>query len=502
MPEKAAPPASKPVVPEPAANTPAQPQAPKPAVAPAAPPQAPKPAAAPVAAQQPPKPAAAPAGAPQAAKPAAGPAAPTQGPKPAAAPAAPLPPTPARVPAAANAPTAKTPDAVAAPLPQVAAAAAEPEVVAPLPLGQRALQIIRQRPGFLLLVVLPFLAACMYYGVVASDRYVGEAKLLVKRINSSDGLSLNLGLLAGGSVTDREDALYLREYILSPDMAAYLDQAIGLRGLYGTAQADWLSRLAPDATREEYLDFFRQHVHVHLDDASSVVTLQVEGFDPGSAKRVAEEIIQQSDRFINAISNKVADDQMDFVNRELESSRQYVLAARAKVNSFQDSHRVLDPVEEAKAAATKVAQLEAELSTSEAELKGLLTYLNSQAPQVVALRGKLDALRAQIMEERRKLAGGKGSGDKLNRMSSEFQKLAFDAEFALERHKVALQAMEKTRIDASKRIKSLVVLSQPQLAEEARYPRRIYILSLLLAGLLMMYGIVRLGVATIKDHTD
>lgn len=377
------------------------------------------------------------------------------------------------------------------------------EVVPPVaPLRRRAVTFLRQRPGFFLMVVLPFVLASGYYGLIASDRYVGEAKLLVKRVGNGDGLSLNLGLLSGGAVTDREDALHLKEYIHSPDMAAVLDRDLGLRAMFGTEAADWFSRLSPDAPREDYLDYYRDHVHLHLDDVSSVLTLQVEGFDPAAAKRVTEAIIRESDRFINAISNKVAGDQMDFVNRELDSARQHVLDARGRVNAFQDRHRVLDPVEEAKAAAAVVAQLETELSTSEAEMKGLLAYLNAQAPQVVALRGKIDALRAQVSEERRKIAGGKGRGDKLNRMSSDFEKLAFESEFALERYKSALQAMEKTRIDASKRIKSLVVLSQPQLAEEAEYPRRIYILSLLLAVLLMVYGIGRLGVATIKDHMD
>lgn len=352
------------------------------------------------------------------------------------------------------------------------------------------------------MVVLPFLLATGYYGLIASDRYVSEAKLLVKRVGSSEGLSLNLGLLTGGAVTDREDGLYLKEYILSPDMAAHLEASEGLRAAYSTEAADWFSRLPADATREDFLEYFRRHVHVHLDDVSTVATVRVEGFDPATAKRLTEAIIRQSDHFINQISNKVAEDQLGFVARELDSARQHVLDSRSRVNRFQDRHNVLDPVEEAKAAAALVGQLDAELVKSETELKGLLSYLNDQAPQVVALRGKIDALQAQIAQERRKLAGTRGGTDKLNRMSADFQNLAFESEFALDRYRAALQAMEKTRIDASKRIKSLVVLSAPQVAEEAEYPRRLYLLTLLLAGLLMVYAIGRLAIATIKDHTD
>ena len=47
---------------------------------------------------------------------------------------------------------------------------------------------------FLLIVVAPTVAAALYYGLIASDRYVAHASYLVRSVNShrAGGLSLSL----------------------------------------------------------------------------------------------------------------------------------------------------------------------------------------------------------------------------------------------------------------------------------------------------------------------
>ena len=57
-------------------------------------------------------------------------------------------------------------------------------------------------------------------------------------------------------------------------------------------------------------------------------------------------------------------------------------------------------------------------------------------------------------------------------------------------------------LEASRKLKHLVVVGSPGLAEEAIYPRRGYYLLTLFVFLSLVYGIGRLVVATIKDHRD
>lgn len=343
--------------------------------------------------------------------------------------------------------------------------------------------------------------AAIYLFILASDRFVSEAKLTVKR-GSSEGVSLTLGLLGGGAVTEREDSLYLKEYILSMDMLVALEKAINIAGLYRDPKADYFSALGRDATREEFLEYYQNHVHVHLDDTSSIITLRVQAFGPEAAKQISDAVIRESDRFVNVLSNRVANEQLGFVAHELDEARHVLQQAKAKLSSFQDRHTVLDPAEQAQATATLVGTMESELARLETEQKGLLAYLKDTAPQLTTLNARMDSIKSQIASERRKVVGTARGGQQLNKLALDFESLQVESGFALDRYKAALQVMEKTRVEASKRVKSLVVITSPQLAEEAEEPRRLYLFVLTLLALAMAYGIARMTVATIKDHID
>lgn len=62
--------------------------------------------------------------------------------------------------------------------------------------------------------------------------------------------------------------------------------------------------------------------------------------------------------------------------------------------------------------------------------------------------------------------------------------------------------METARIDATRKLKSLVVVEPPVLPEIAEYPRRGYNLVTLFVVCCLLYGVVSLIVATIRDHQD
>ena len=63
-------------------------------------------------------------------------------------------------------------------------------------------------------------------------------------------------------------------------------------------------------------------------------------------------------------------------------------------------------------------------------------------------------------------------------------------------------AVENARIEASRKLKSLVVIEPPSLPETAQYPRRLYNVVTLAVISLLLYGIARLVIATIREHQD
>lgn len=355
----------------------------------------------------------------------------------------------------------------------------------------------------LLLVALPMALYGAYLGAIAADRYVSEAVITV-RSAGGDGGSLPGAamLLAGINPPAHEDTLFIKEFIHSRGLLATLDKRLALRDQFTTRRADLPYVLAADASREDFLAYYRKRVEVQYDDQSALLTVRAQGFDAASAQRLNQAILEESERFVNETSHRFARERLRFAEGELASSGQRLQAAKNALLSFQNKHRLLDPTAQAQALGALTVELQASRARVEAELNGLLSYLNEDTFQVQALRARLAALDKQISAERdRATTEGKG-GERLNALAIDFQALQLQAQFAQDAYKLALAAVENARIDATRKLKSLVVVEPPSLPETAEYPLRAYNLGTLLAFCVLLYAITRLVLVTIREHQD
>ena len=62
----------------------------------------------------------------------------------------------------------------------------------------------------------------------------------------------------------------------------------------------------------------------------------------------------------------------------------------------------------------------------------------------------------------------------LNQLALHYQSLLLDVELGTTLYTSALSAYEMARLQAGKQLKYLVVAAEPELADEAGYPRRFY----------------------------
>lgn len=353
---------------------------------------------------------------------------------------------------------------------------------------------------FLTMVVIPMSAAIAYYTFIAAERFVSESVVTVKQADSGTSVaSTGLAVLAGVSPSSKEDTLYLREYIHSLDMLKILDQKLAVRQAYEAQKSDPFYRLYDWMHQEWYLEYYRNRVAVEYDDMTGLLRIRSEGFSPVQSRAINEAILDESERFVNELSHKISREQMAFAENELKKAKERYAEAKAKLVSFQNKHGVFDPMAQAESKATLSQELEATITKKEAELGAMLSYLQENAPQVVALRAEIDALKTQTEKEKSRVAST-GNGQKLNDLAARYQDLVIEAGFAEDAYKVALASVEKTRIEASQKIKQLAVIQSPIQPETAEYPRRIYNLISLLFGLLLLYGIAKLIKATIEDY--
>lgn len=355
----------------------------------------------------------------------------------------------------------------------------------------------------LLLVALPMALYGLYLALIASDRYVSEAMISVRQAGG-EGTSLPGAamLLAGINPPAHEDTLFVKEFIHSRGLLATLEKRLALREHFSTPRADLPFVLAADASLEDFLEYYRQRVEVQYDDRSALLKVRAQGFDAAAAQRLNLAILEESERFVNETSHRFARERLRFAEGELATSGQRVQQAKLALLAFQNKHRLLDPTAQAQASGMLTVELQASRARVEAELNGLLSYLNEDTYQVQALRARLAALDKQISLERDRATTDTKRGERINALAIDFQALQMQAQFAQDAYRLALAAVENARIDATRKLKSLVIVEPPSLPETAEYPLRAYNLGTLLAFCVLLYAITRLVLVTIREHQD
>ncbi|MFD1215453.1 hypothetical protein [Microbulbifer celer] len=356
--------------------------------------------------------------------------------------------------------------------------------------------------GLLLAVVLPFLMVAAYYVFWVSERYVSTTQLIVKENGAEQNVDGTLGLLMPGISGNSQDAYLVVNYIQSLDMALYLNEQLDLVEYYKSDSHDYFSRLPADASQEDYLEFYRTHIGVSFDEVTGIVSIEAQAFEPDFAQELVETITRKSEDFVNAVSRELAEKQVSFVRKEMERAQVKLRTAKQQILDFQNQNKVVSPEELTRGISSIIQGLESRLSEQKAKLSASKTYLNANSSQVVSIQTEIAALEHQIEQEKARIVGisGDQSGVRLNSLSANFQNLELDLQFAMDAYQTALKALETARMEASSRLKHLIVVSRPSLAEEARFPEKIYNLVSLLVVLLLIYGVIRMMIASIRDH--
>ena len=352
---------------------------------------------------------------------------------------------------------------------------------------------------FIGLVILPWVLVIFYVMTLAHPRFTSTAEVVVKQVSESSVPSGGgLSALLGVNSTSKEDADYLTQYILSNDMVKRLDEKFKFREAYYVDGSDPIYEIDPDASQEDLLKYFKQRVHIDLDEQSYILSVSTEAFAPEYAFELNREILGESERFVNRISQEVARDQLAFAETQLGESEDRLNDAKEKLLNYQNTNEIYDPQANAQIVNQLIGSLQGQLSSLRTEERQLLSYLNPDAPQVVSLRSQIKAVEEQINQEQTKLTSP--STTKLNRQTIQFETIKADVEFATELYKLSLSSLEKSRLEAFRKMKNLIVISTPYEAEEALYPRRFYIIWTSLILLLIFYGFVRLVMTVVRDH--
>jgi len=362
---------------------------------------------------------------------------------------------------------------------------------------KRTRRLIRRLAIF---VVLPTVLSAIYFGFLASGQYESFSVFTVQSSEPRPMLGME-GLLAGIATGGggRNDALTVRDFVLSRDMLVKLDKDLGFIAHYKDRRQDWFSRLNERASFEEAFVYFGHKVYADYDQGSGAITLRVRAFSAERAEVFARSILANSEEMVNKLSDRERRDRTAYAEGDVKRAEERLSRARQQVTSLQQEHADFNPLQSAQSAMEIRTKLEGELAKARAELMQRKAYMQDDAPQVLAAETVVKSLSAQVSSESLRLVDPTKSKG-LNASLPDFEAAMVEKEFSQKAYQSAMTNLELARADADRQHRYLAVIATPSRPDESTYPHRkrgiltAFILSF------MLLGVGSLIAAAVREH--
>ncbi|MEE9309646.1 MAG: hypothetical protein V3U64_01370 [Cocleimonas sp.] len=355
---------------------------------------------------------------------------------------------------------------------------------------------------FWLFFLIPFTSGLAYLLFYASNQYEAVAHFTIEK--HGDNQSDPLGALTGlpGSVASTRDALIIKDFIESREVIERTRDDFDIKALYARTDKDWPSRLEQDASIEDVLEYWQRKVTVEFDQASGIVILSVWGYEPEQAVMVTKAILKESEILVNNISILAREDSLVFAKKELTLAENNLKEARLKVRIFRDEEKILSPERAAESKLKLVDRLEIERASAETSLRSLRLSYPEISSKVRAAKNKVSSLKKQLQVERQRSARNTRSknSESMNSIILKHEELLTEQGFAEKSYEVALLNIEKARVDATQQQRYLSITVPPHLPEDPIRPKAPEDFIVLLLACLLLWGILSLIIASIRDH--
>lgn len=354
---------------------------------------------------------------------------------------------------------------------------------------------------FLLTVAAPTVLATVYFGLMASDVFVSESRIVVRSPDKQAATGLGALLKGAGFSRAQDDSYTVRDYVLSRDALKEINDTLAVGAAFSSDTVDRVSRFGGldfDTSFEALHRYYQKKVDVQQDTASSITTLTVRAYTAQDAQAINQKLLELSEGLVNRLNERGRQDLISSATSEVADAEKKSKAAAIALSVYRNAKGVVDPERQATVQLQQVAKLQDELIATTTQLAQLKTF-TPQNPQIPALQQRAITLRAEMDAETTKVTGGERS---LANKAAEFQRLALEREFADKQLASALVSLEQARNEAQRKQVYIERIAQPSLPDIALEPRRLRsILATFVLGL-VAWGILSMLLAGVREHQD
>ncbi|MCP9851228.1 hypothetical protein [Cyanobium sp. Morenito 9A2] len=317
------------------------------------------------------------------------------------------------------------------------------------------------RKGLAICLILTSAYAVYFFGI-ARSRYVSSIDLFIRgpeKAESSTALNAISALVGKPNQDSSQDARYLVKYLQSPQLFQKLDQKLNLRKIYAIRSPDIFSGVPNGIGTDSLLSFYKNNINLKVDDLDGTLSIATTAFSPKDAYNITFFLKQQSEDFVNTISQGISKSQLIEAKKEIDSVQSRLVDARSDLLKYQIRNNKLSAKAEADTLSSLISGLTSELVKLKVELSTLRRRFNDpNAPEVRDVQDQILSLEDQISAERRRALRSTSSKNLTNLL---FEEQALESKILLTQdlYKLALTSAETSRILAQSQVKYLVALS-------------------------------------------
>lgn len=350
---------------------------------------------------------------------------------------------------------------------------------------------------FALIVLVPFLASVLYYGLIAVDQYTAEARFAVRSLaeESTDEES-DAGILNMSPAS--QDAYVVTSFIHSSEILQRIGTHLDYKAMFVRNGSDFYAEFDPKDSAEEFLDHWNHQVSTYIDGPSGIVILRVRTFSPENSTTLANAILEESEKLINELSVRSRNDMIESARAEVERTGRTYGAALAELNRFQKEAGLLSP----QAQAEETGKLLTGLIAQKLELDSRLFVIQQSngidSPTYRQLVLGRNSVEAQIEDLRNQMTGAEV--ESFANTLNAFSRLETDRMVAEKLYEATRRHYEMSLAAAMRKALYLTVFVRPMLPEESLYPKRVMTPALVLFCFFILWATLSLTWASIEDH--
>lgn len=351
----------------------------------------------------------------------------------------------------------------------------------------------------ILVVFLPTLMGIAYFGFIAADQYVSEAKFIIRSAEKPESQGGFADLLQAGSGRSQDDTYAVVEFITSRDATRQLNESLPMTEIYGTREADFLARYPSifyGRTEEEFHSYLKRMITVVYTSSTGITTLLVRAFRPEDAKAIAERLLSLSENLINRMNDRMQQDSIATSAAEVTHSQEQLIVAQIAIGRFRNEELMVDPAK----SAVLLTELISKLSTDLAQTRAQLTELLAAAPgsaQIPSLRRRIAASEEQISFERARITS---ASDGLAEKIAEFERLNLRREFANRALTRAETDLARARVEARRQQLYLEKITLPVASDYSTEPKRISLILTIFSANVILFLVGWLLVTGVREH--